>query len=67
MIKDCICVLYKMINNCTCVLLSEENNRLGDIKLSILNDEGEEIANTEANEKFVYQKKMMNTLLLDLL
>ena len=56
-----------MINNCTCVLLSEENNRLGDIKLSILNDEGEEIANTEANEKFVYQKKMMNTLLLDLL
>lgn len=34
MIKDCICVLYKMINNCTCVLLSEENNRLGDIKLS---------------------------------
>lgn len=35
MIKDCICVLYKMINNCTCVLLSEEKNRLGDIKLSI--------------------------------
>ena len=35
MIKDRICVLYKMINNCTCVLLSEEKNRLGDIKLSI--------------------------------
>ena len=36
----------------------------GDIKLSILNDEGEEIANTEANEKFVYQKKMLVTTFL---
>ena len=35
MINNCTCVLYKMINNCTCVLLSEEKNRLGDIKLSI--------------------------------
>lgn len=33
----------------------------GDIKLSIINDEGEEIANTQANEKFVYQKKMLVT------
>mgnify|MGYP000332664469 FL=1 len=34
MINNCTFVLYKMINNCTCVLLSEEKNRLGDIKLS---------------------------------
>lgn len=36
----------------------------GDIKLSVINDEGEEIATTEASEKFTYQKKMLVTTFL---